>query len=89
MTQEQFIRAVQINNRIGELEKVKQEIKDTTKHRLWYAYKCDVGNLSSEWRLTSEWTMHKIGEILDKHDLMIRQEIDEEIEKLKAEIETL
>lgn len=31
----------------------------------------------------------QIGEILDKHDLMIRQEIDEEIERLKAEIETL
>jgi hypothetical protein len=83
MTQEQYNRAVWINNRIGELEKVKDEIKETTKHRLWYAEK------GSDWRLTSEWEMRYISELLDKHDLMIRAEIDEEIEKLKAEIETL
>lgn len=33
--------------------------------------------------------MRLIGDILDKHDLMIRKEIDEKIEKLKKEIETL
>ena len=33
--------------------------------------------------------MRYIGDLLDKHDLMIRQEIDNEIEQLKAEIETL
>jgi len=33
--------------------------------------------------------MQLIGEILDKHDLMIRDEIDQEIERLKKEIETL
>jgi len=84
MTQEQYNRAVWINNRIGELEKVKAEIKETTKHRLWYAWKGE-----SDWRLTSEWEMRYISKLLDKHDLMIRAEIDEEIEKLKAEIETL
>lgn len=84
MTQEQYKRAVWINNRIGELEKVKDEIKETTKHRLWYAWKGE-----SDWRLTSEWEMRYISKLLDKHDLMIRAEIDEEIEKLKAEIETL
>ena len=84
MTQEQYNRAVWINNRIGELEKVKDEIKETTKHRLWYAWKGE-----SDWRLTSEWEMRYISKLLDKHDLMIRAEIDEEIEKLKAEIETL
>lgn len=84
MTQEQYIRAVQISDRLQELKKVKDEIKETTKHRLWYAYKFE-----RDWHLSSEWVMLYISEILDKHDLMIRQEIDEEIAKLKAEIETL
>lgn len=84
MTPEQYKRAVQISERISELEKVKKEIKETTKHRLWYAEKCE-----RDWRLTSEWIMLYISGILDKHDQMIRQEIDDEIDKLKAEIETL
>ena len=84
MTDEQYNRAVQISSRLGELEKVKKEIGVKAKHRLWYAYKRECG-----WDLKSEWLMQYIGEILDKHDLMIRQEIDEEIEKLKAEIKTL
>lgn len=83
MTQEQYKRAVEIYDRIGELEKVKKEIDDTAKHRLWYAEKCE-----RDWRLTSEWIMRYISKLLDKHDLMIRQEIDEKINKLKAEIET-
>ena len=84
MTPEQYKRAVQINDRICELEKVKKEINETTKHRLWYAEKCERG-----WGLTSEWIMLYISKILDKHDLMIRQEIDDEIAALKAEIERL
>ena len=84
MTQEQYKRAVQINERISELEKVKKEIKETTKHRLWYAEKCE-----RDWKLTSEWVMRYISELLDKHDTAIRQEIDEEIKRLKEEIETL
>lgn len=84
MTKEQFQRAVQINGRLENLARVKKEIDDTSKHRLWYAWKGE-----SDYRLTSEWVMKYISELLDKHDLMIRQEIDEEIERLKAEIETL
>ena len=84
MTEEQYIRAVEIYNRIGELEKVKKEIKEKTKHRLWYAFKFE-----RDWVLTSEWVMRYISKILDKHDLMIRQEIEEEIDKLKKEIKTL
>lgn len=33
--------------------------------------------------------MRPIGDILDCHDKMIRQEIDEEIQKLKDEIKTI
>lgn len=86
MTKEQYERAVQINNRLDELGSLKKEIADTKNTRLWYAYKGEgIGN----WHLTSEYDMRYISKILDKHDLMIRQEIDEEIEKLKREIETL
>lgn len=84
MTQEQYHRAVKISERLEKLGQVKKEIEGTAKHRLWYAEKG-----SSDFRLTSEWVMRYISELLDKHDLMIRQEIDEEIEQLKAEIETL
>lgn len=84
MTQEQYQRALQIGERLDNLARVKKEIDDTTKHRLWYAWKGE-----SDWRLTSEWVMRYISELLDKHDTAIRQEIDEEIKRLKAEIENL
>lgn len=83
MTQEQYKRVVEINNRLSELECVKSEIRETEMHRLWYA------NKGSEGQLTSEWRMRYISELLDKHDKMIRQEIDDEINRLKTEIETL
>lgn len=84
MTDEQYKRAVQIHERLGELQKVKKEIERTREHRLWYAEKCN-----SDWRLTTEWVMRYISELLDKHDTMIRAEIEEEISNLLNEIETL
>lgn len=85
MTQEKYNRAVQISNRLSELEKVKEEISDKKINRLRYAYRSYNGN----WSLTPEWRMRYIYELLDKHDEMIRAEIDEEIEKLKKEIELI
>lgn len=84
MTDEQYKRAVQIHERLNELEKVKKEIEGTRDHRLWYAENCN-----SDWRLTTEWVMRYISELLDKHDTMIRAEIEEEISNLLNEIETL
>ena len=78
---------MQINNCINHLTETLDHIKDKGKHRLWYAY--ESGEFGSDWRLTAEWAMRNISDILDKHDLMIRQEIEEEIERLKKEIETL
>ena len=86
MTEEQYIRAVQINNRIETLNNVKKEIEGTRDHRLWYAEK---SLSSSDFRLCSEYRMRDISDILDKHDLMIRQEIDDKIKQLKAEIKEL
>ena len=88
MTQQQYERAVQISNRIKHLKETLDHIKDTNRHRLWYAHKSKDG-FSSDWSLTGEWAMRNIADILDKHDLMIRQEIEDEINKLKQEIETL
>lgn len=86
MTEEQYIRAVQISNRIETLNKVKKEIDGTRDHRLWYAAKVTS---SGDFCLCSEYLMREISDILDKHDLMIRQEIDDMIEQLKTEIKTL
>lgn len=83
MTEKQFERAVEINERIKELNEVKKEIEGTEEYRLSYSY------FSSEWRLCPYWMMAQIGNILDKHDKMIRQEIDNEISVLKEEIKKL
>ena len=88
MTEEQYKRAVQISKRINDLNEALECIKDTRSHRLWYAYKTEDG-LSTDWRLTAEWAMRRIADILDKHDLMIRHEIEVEILKLTNEIKTL
>ena len=88
MTKEQFERAVQINERLEDLEEVKKEIQEIEllpTIQLWYIEKDRCDNRE----LLSEWSMSRIRKILDKHDQMIRMEIDEEINQLKAEIETL
>ncbi len=82
MTEEQYIRAVQISNRIETLNNVKKEIEGTRDHRLWYAEKSIS---SSDFRLCSEYRMRDISDILDKHDTMIRAEIDEERETTEEE----
>lgn len=85
MTEQQFNRAVQIQKRLEALYETKEKIKETTKNRLYYAYK----NCQGDYTCCPEWSMRPISELLDKHDRMIRQEIEDEIERLKKEIETL
>lgn len=84
MTKEQYERAIQINNRIHQLENVKEEIKPMSETRLTFSK-----DSSSGYRLCNDYIMRYIGTILDKHDKMIREEIDQEIEKLEKEIEGL
>lgn len=84
MTEEQFKRACQINNRLIDLNSVKEEIRNTEVHRLSYSYRCN-----GDYKLCPEYKMRPIAEILDKHDWMIREEIDEEIRKLQEEIKEL
>lgn len=82
MTQEQYNRAVWINDRLKELEEVKKEINNPSKHLLTY---CEADG----YKPCYKWTMKNISDIFDCHDKMIREEIDNEIEKLKKEIEEL
>ena len=84
MTQQQFEKAVQISERMKDLESVKKEINPTHEHRLCYSYKT-----SDSYKVCPEWSMRPISDILDKHDEMIRQEIEDELERLRREVERL
>lgn len=83
MTQEQYNRAVMISKRLKELEEVSNLIANT-KGRLIYIVDDPTSFLNKD--IISE---NHISDILDRHDKMIREEIDAEIEKLKKEIEEL
>lgn len=89
MTQEQFNTVIRLHERLEELRKVKKEIEDTEKHRLWYVERYDPMTGTTKWETVSEYTMRSIPDILDRHDKMIREEIEEEIAKIKRQIETL
>ncbi len=81
MKKEKYERVLAINNRLKELEDVKKEIASTTKFRLNYVYKDNEG--------CAEWRMKAVSNLFDKHDVMIRAEIQQEIDELNHEIETL
>ncbi|MBQ8874717.1 MAG: hypothetical protein IJY60_05360 [Bacteroides sp.] len=84
MTTEQYTRAIEISERIKELEQVKKAISGTISNRLTYEKEGDRG-----FNAHPSWAIKPIGKILDRHDKMIREEIDQEIEALTKEIETL
>lgn len=85
MDKEIYNRAVTISNRLSQLKIVKEELEDTKSHYLTYAKKA-FGESDS---LCVGWIMKNIRVILDKHDKMIRQEINDEIAALNKEIEEL
>lgn len=86
MTWEQYKKAVELNERIEGLEAVQRELLNYSS--LWYAYGRTIcGNENRE--VFPKEIVNPIRHILDKHDKMIRQEINDEIKKLKSEIETL
>ena len=85
MEEKQFKRAIEIYNRLNALNEVKKSIANIRGCRLYYAYK----KCNGDYTLCSDWSMRPIAEILDKHDKMIREGIDEEIRKLQEEIKTL
>lgn len=44
---------------------------------------------TTKWETVSEYSMRAISDILDKHDNMIREEIEEEIAEIERQIEAL
>ena len=81
MEKEKFERAIEINERLKELHDILGEISPNRDCRLSYFNNNNKG--------CAEWKMKHIGDLLDKHDKMIRAEIQQEINSLHDEIETL
>lgn len=88
MTQEQYERACQIHTRLAELADVKKRIGDNSNEKIILSYLYSSNN-PNDYSHCNYWCMRNIADILDKHDKMIREEIDAEIESLKKEIEML
>ena len=88
MTQEQYKRACQINERLTNLADVKKSIERIANEKIILSYLHGSAK-STEYTHCFYWSMIHIADILDKHDKMIREEIDAEIESLKKEIEML
>ena len=75
MTREQYTKAIAINERLEALYSAKRELED------YYSLNfCNSREIK---------TIDSIRGILNRHDKMIRQEIDDEIIRLKHEIEEL
>ena len=81
MTEQQFKRACEIKERLNGLERVKSYFRSGTGLRYTYL------RAGCERRVCSD--SNEILDLLDEHDKMIRQEIEDEIESLKKEIEKL
>lgn len=82
MTNEQYTRAIEIYNRLRDLKNIKDDLRPSRGNKLTFVSKDDGRELNP-------YHFRNISEILDKHDLMIRAEIDAEIENLEKEIEKL
>lgn len=88
MTQEQYNRAVEIGKRLEMLNQAKTKI---TNGLCKLDYVCQVITLDTgHSRIDVDHNLsNNLSDIFDRHDKMIREEIDNEIEKLKKEIEEL
>lgn len=81
MTQEQYRAAITVYLKKKQLEEVLHEIQPASDHMLSYVTKRNEACYKS--------TMRIISEILDRHDVMIRKEIRQEIESLEKSLENL
>lgn len=81
MKKEQYERAIQIHYRIDALENIKADLSRVD-NKLTYVSKSKGEELYP-------YDFKHISDILDKHDLQIRAEIDAEIESWEKEIKTL
>lgn len=83
MTNEQFYRAVEINERMEILNEM-LNILSLSPHKLGYVY-----GSHGEYSCNRNIRIDYISKILCKHDMQIREEIKEEINRLKKDIEEL
>lgn len=84
MTKEQFEKSIELKQRLDGLNEAKKRIENSTRHRLSYIEKSN-----SDWSAVYVGWLEGIGHILDRHDVQIRNEIDEEIQNIYKEIEAL
>ena len=85
MAQEKVNKVIVLHQAIECLEEVKRFLNSRSNHRLSYLEHYP----SMEWEIVNMDKMKYIGDILDRHDGMIREEIDQRIAEYKQELENL
>ena len=85
MTEEQYIEAIAIHQRLVALQESLRFLNKSNSPKLTYSYELHINEI----KLCPEWKMQPLTEILNKHDAMIREEIYREIEELTARIKQI
>lgn len=85
MTEEQYIEAIAIHSRLVALQECRLFLEKRNNPKLTYSYEPYVNEI----KLCPGRKMQPLAEILDRHDAMIREEIDREIEELTARIKQI
>lgn len=90
MTQEKVQQIIVLHQTIERLEEVRQFLNSRSNHRLSYLKHYPSTSLGREsWEIVDMNKMKFIGDILDRHDGMIREELDKRIAEYKQELENL
>lgn len=89
MNEKTIAKVLANHKKIEQLEKVKDSLKDKIHHCLSYLVTNENPAILQYWKMEDIYTMDYISDILDHHDELIRQEIDEKICQLKKELEEL
>lgn len=86
MTDETYQKVCEINKQLSVLYRIKEKLSETSTRYLTYAFMSDR-KLTE--RAFDPYDLKPISNILDKHDRMIMDEIEGEIDKLKKQIAEL
>lgn len=89
MTTEQFDKAIELKCKLDQLERINREIQDERACRLSYIKKGEDSYGNNTYGICCVSTLKYIGDILDKHDLQIRAEIERRITEIHQEIKSL
>ncbi len=90
MNKETVQRVLEINEEIKRLEAVKDAISNCWDTQLAYIGFCqETAHDKSGWRIVEEHELKPIRHILNRHDRLIREEIDQAIEQLEKQLEAL